>query len=139
MSKKIIWTSYMIDRLINEFPFRFNRILATDLNVSMRSLIRKARELNINKEPNFLEKNRDKITEMAIKAHPPHPHIGDSNWSVPNSEATRFQKGNISPMGTSHKVVRKCHKTRNETIRMEKLRLKYGLNQKTKLKLVNIY
>ena len=63
----------------------YNRELAKLLNVSVRSVIRKARELNIDKEPGFLEKRRDEITKMAIKAHPPQPTKGKKGWSVPNS------------------------------------------------------
>lgn len=136
---KIQWTDEMIKRLELEFPYRFTRDLAMDLGISKRTIVRKARELGIEKEPNFLEKNRELISDMAAKAHPPHPHKGDKGWVVPNSKNTRFKKGNISPMGTNPEVVKKCHKSRNETIRLEKLRLKYDLPQKTKLKIVNIY
>lgn len=129
----------MIERLFNEFPYRFNKALAADLGVSWRALIRKARELCIDKQLGFLEINRKTISEMAIKAHPVQSTKGLKGWCVPGSEPFRFKKGNVSPMATDRNVVEKCRKSRNETIRMEKLRLKYGLNQKTKLNLKNIY
>jgi hypothetical protein len=136
---KIHWTPEMINQVKLEFPYRFNRELSHDLGISPRSLIRKARELGLDKEPGFLDKNRSIITEMAIKAHPGQPTKGLKGWSVPNSEATRFQPGNISPMTIDRTLVDKCHKSRNETIRKEKLRLKYGMRQRTNLKLTNIY
>ena len=129
----------MIQQVIREFPYRFNKELASELGVSWRSLIRKARELGIEKESRFLDKNRQTITQMAVKAQPPHPHKGEKGWCVPNSEPHRFKKGNISPMVTDPEVVKKCHKSRNQTIYREKLRLRYGIRQATKLKLVNIY
>lgn len=129
----------MIEKLINEFPYRFNRVLASELGVSPRSLIRKARELRIEKEPGFLEKNRDVITRMAVEAHPPQQTKGKKGWSVPNSEHTRFKKGSISVMAIDPDVVEKVRRSRNKTIRREKLRIKYGLPQKTRLKLIDIY
>ena len=60
-------------------------------------------------------------------------------WSVPNGEQFRFKKGNIPAMKTDPNIVAKVHKKRNDTIRLEKLRLKYGLRQKTKLNLKDFY
>ena len=42
----ITWTPEMIETLVAEFPFAYNRVLAKKLGISMRTLIRKARELN---------------------------------------------------------------------------------------------
>lgn len=44
---KIIWTPKMIYMVKKYFPVKYNRVLAAELNVSMRSLIRKARELQL--------------------------------------------------------------------------------------------
>lgn len=131
---KINWTDEMINRLKSEFPVRFNKDLAKDLGIGWRSLVRKARELNINKEPGFLEKNRSVISEMATKAHPPHPFKGVKGWNVPNSQKTRFKPGSISAMNDPL-IVKKVHDKRNETIRKEKLRIKYDMPQKTNLRL----
>jgi len=87
----------MIKKLKEEFPYRFSKELAAEFEIGYRTLIRKARELGIDKELGFLEKNRKKITQMAIKARPLNPTSGLKGWSVPNSENTRFIKGQISP------------------------------------------
>ena len=67
---KVVWTKDMLDILKSEFSTSFNRDLATKLGVSIRTIIRKARELNLDKEEFFLETRRNDITEMARKAHP---------------------------------------------------------------------
>jgi len=132
---KINWTLEMLEQLKQEFPTRYNRELATELGVSFRSLIRKARELGYEKEPGFLDKRRDEITRMAMETHPPHPMKGVKGWCVPNSQKTRFQPGNISAMSIDRNVVRKCHAKRNATIDKELHRIKNNLPRKTKLNL----
>ncbi len=131
---KIIWTEEMLKILSEKFATTYNKVLAKELNVSWRSLIRKARELGLEKEPNFLDKNRSEISKMAVKAHPPHPFKGVKGWSVPNSENTRFEKGCLSNMHDPE-IVKKVHEKRNKTIKTERIRIRYGLPRKTKLKL----
>lgn len=131
---KITWSAEMIQTLINKFPSTYNRVLAKELNVSLRSLIRKARELKIEKEPGFLEKNRAEITKMAM-ANNRNKYKGCKGWSVPNSEGTRFKKGQASLMKTDRALVERVRRSRNETIRRERIRIKLDLPRLTKLKL----
>lgn len=133
--KKIRWTPEMIKKIKREFPVKYNRVLAKELNVSMRSLIRKARELGIQKENDFLVKRKKEIQKMSREAHPPHPYKGIKGWYVPNSEATRFKPGNISSMKTNPDVVQKVRKKRNETIARDRRRLRLGLPPLSNLKL----
>ncbi len=134
---KIDWTAEMIQKLREEFPLRFNKELAAELNVGWRSLVRKARQLGIDKEPRFLDKNRDIIIKMAV-ANNRNKYTGCKGWSVPNSAGTRFKKGDISIMTTDLSVVEKVRESRNETIRREKIRIKYGMRRLTKLNLKNV-
>ena len=98
-------------------------------------IVRKARELKIEKEPYFLDKRRDEITKMATESHPINPHKGEKGWFVPGGEKFRYNKGHIPAIVTNPDIVTKNHKKRNETIRIERLRKQYGLHPKTKLKL----
>lgn len=136
--KKVNWTTTMIDKMIAEFPIRFAEDLAKEFGVGKSTIIRKARELKLEKEPEFLSKRKYAISALAQAAKAPNPMKGIRGWSVPNGEAYRFKKGNISPMGDLE-IRERSRKSRNKTIKSEKLRIKYGLEQKTKLKLVNIY
>lgn len=132
--QKIFWSEESLKILSQKFPVTFNRELAKEINVSMRTLIRKARELGLVKEPGFLDKHRATIAKMAV-ANNYNKYTGCKGWCVPNSEATRFKKGQTSRMKTDRGLVEKVHKARNETIRRERIRVKYGLKKLTNLNL----
>ena len=132
---KITWTEEMIHRLKYEFKYAYNKSLAIDLGVSWRSLVRKARELGLEKEDGFLEKRKLQIQKMARAKRGTNPTKGLKGWCVPNSEATRFKPGNISPMVKSQAVRDKVSRSRLKTIEEEKYRIREGLDQITKLKL----
>lgn len=128
---KTIWTNEMIEKLTQEFPFRFSRDIGKDMYLSIRTIIRKARELNLEKEPDFLDINRDKITALATKNKPENPNKGNKDFRIPGGEKYQYKPGQERPIVDYKKI----HKNRNETIRKERLRIKYGLPRKTKLKL----
>lgn len=132
---RIKWTPEMISKLKLEFPYKFNKVLANELGMGWRTLVRKARELGVNKEEDFLDVRRKKISKMAWAALqasgnrvPPPP---------PNENFFRhcFKKGNISPMVTSQKVRDKTSATRLKLIADEKHRIINGEPQLTKIKL----
>jgi hypothetical protein len=131
----IVWTDDMINRLKEQFPIRFNKDLAKELGVSLRSLIRKAREHGIWKEDGFLKKNKNLTQAMAV-ANYHSPYKGMKGWCVPNSLATRFKPGNIPPIKTDLGLIKRIQEKRNQTIKSERIRIKLGLQQKTKLKLL---
>lgn len=131
---KIVWTAEMEDKVRSDFPYRFNADLSKEMGISPRSLIRKARELNVEKEPGFLDKNRQEISARATAARPANPTKGLKGWSVPGGEKYRFKAGERRFNNPEQST-----RSRNRTIQLEKMRIKYGLPQKTKLKLVNIY
>ena len=62
----IIWTPEQLKLLREYFPTVFNRPLATMLGVSLRTMIRKARELGIEKRPGFLTDRRKDISALAL-------------------------------------------------------------------------
>ena len=130
---KIEWTPEMIKTIKEKFPKEYNRELANELGISMRTLIRKARELGIEKEDGFLMKRKEEIQVMARKKRRPNSTKGLKGWCVPNSEATRFKPGNISPMSVDPGLVEKVRIKRNKTIARERARLRMGLEPLTRL------
>ena len=132
---RIQWTPEMLDYLRANFPIQYTPEIVAYLQISRRTIERKAIELGLAKEPGFLEKRRETISKMAVAAHPGNPHKGVRGWAVPNSENTRFKPGHIPAIVTNPEIRIKCTALRNETIRNERLRLKYGLPQNTKMKL----
>lgn len=132
---KTTWTPEMLDKLKSEFPYRFSRDIGKDLGLSIRTIIRKARELGLEKQQGFLDQNRNEISKRAQEARPENPNKGDSSFRIPGGEKYLFKTGQARyPVDYT-----KIHQKRNETIKKERLRLKYGLPPKTKMKLVNIY
>jgi hypothetical protein len=132
---KITWTCEMVETLRNEFPTSFNKELAKKLGVSWRSLVRKARELGIEKEANFIESRRPEIVKMIARVRKANPKQTGKGFVVPNSEQYRFKAGHVPRMKHDRGLIDKVHKTRNETIKRERIRIKYGLPRITKLNL----
>ena len=130
----INWTDTMLAKLRAEFPYRYNKELAAELNVSWRTLVRKARELAVEKEPGFLESRRSDISARARKSKPPNKYKGQKGWSVPGGEAHRFKPGHVSPIKDNPELIQKIRASRNETIRRDRIRRRLGLTPITKYK-----
>lgn len=131
----IEWTDGMIEAITAKFSTTFNRELADELGVSLRTMIRKARELGLEKEPGFLDKNRAGIVKKIKTVRGPNPAKGQKGWTIPGSEKYRFKKGHIPRMATDPELVERVRQKRNATIRGEKVRLMAGLAPQTKMKL----
>ena len=62
---RIFWNTQMIDYLRQHFPTTFNDELAGCLGVSQRTMIRKARELGLEKDPEWLSAVWDEHRQLA--------------------------------------------------------------------------
>ena len=78
----IVWTPQQLKLLRDFFPTMFNKPLAKWIGVSMRTMIRKARELGLEKKPGFLNERRKDIQALAA----------DGLRNTKNVR-TRFKKG----------------------------------------------
>lgn len=78
----IVWSEEQLRILRFYFPIMFNRSLAGQLGVSVRTLIRKARELGLDKKPGFLQERKRDIQRLAGDAIRRSDH-----------KNTRFKKG----------------------------------------------
>ena len=83
--KGIEWTPEMLKLLRDFFPIMFNDCLAKWLGVSVRTVVRKARELGLQKVPDFYERKRDAIRERLME--------GREKYGWGNSINTRFKPG----------------------------------------------
>jgi len=137
---KTSWSQEDLKYLIANFPHQWNKDLAKHFGIGWRTVVRKARELKLEKAPDF----RDHIdfTSFNKGVAPPNKGKKAADYMTPvgleKMKQNQFKRGNISKMATCNKTREKATKTRNQTIRSEKLRIKYDLPQKTKLKLINI-
>jgi len=94
----------MIGKLTDKFAKTFNKELAAELGVSWRTLVRKARELKLEKEDSFLDKNRTIIQTMAKAARSPNKTKGQKGWTVPGGEKYQFKPGHIPKMKTDRSI-----------------------------------
>ena len=131
----IVWTPKMIDELTARFPTDFNKDIAKSLGIGWRSVVRKARELGLEKSPDFLEIKRSEIVVKIKRVRKPNPNQCRKGFVIPNSEQYRFKPGNIPPQVKNPELTKQIHAKRNATIARERLRIKYGLGRLTKLKL----
>jgi hypothetical protein len=129
---KIVWSAEMLELLDRQFPNCFNDQIAKRLKLSVRTIIRKARERGLKKVEGF--EWGKKANARRLKNRKPNATKGQKGWCVPGGEKHRFGMDNPPPLLTRaqrNKAVRK----RTETMERDRLRLKYGLSQLTKLKL----
>lgn len=129
------WSNERIELLSEKFATTFNKDLALELGCGWRTVIRKARELGLEKEVGFLDKNRPEIVKRIFKVRRPNPTKGMKGWQVPGGEAYQFKPGNIPASKINPEVAKRLHDSRNETIRRERVRLKIGLEPLTKLRI----
>ena len=78
----IVWTDEQLKLLRTYFPTMFNRPLAKWIGVSLRTMIRKARELGLEKKEGFLQERKRDIRRLAGDAIRASDH-----------KNTRFKKG----------------------------------------------
>lgn len=121
----IEWTPQMLKLLHDFFPIMFNEPLAKWIGVSQRTLIRKARELGIEKEPGFLEKRKADIQRKA----------GEALRRRGDREGTWFKKGvRANPDGE----FKPGHKESAETKAKRIAALKENYQRKKKLKILGL-
>lgn len=102
-STRIFWNKQMLDYLRNNFATTLNEDLADWLGVHKRTMIRKARELGLEKDPQWLrgvhDGNRKLANQVArIKGHPGAIKPGEHR-----SLATEYKKGHQSSEETKAK------------------------------------
>lgn len=139
---KIVWTEGMLQTLIRDFPIMLNRDVAAELGVSSITMHRKVRELGLKKAPDFKERTRERKLELQRKA-PKRHHANSGSFKkgehrCPEHEFKKGQRPTSSPEQET-KRVENMKRTLVKTIYDERVRLKYGLPQQTKLKLIKRY
>ena len=92
----IVWTPQMLKLLKDFFPTMFNVPLAKWIGVSRSSLLRKARELGLEKKPGFREERAEDIRHnQSIGAKRSKNTRGRIKKGEHVSPATEFKKGHV--------------------------------------------
>lgn len=121
----IVWTPRMLKLLNDYFPTMFDEPLAKWIGVSKRTLIRKARELGLEKKDGFLQDRRKDINELARIALKRRTDI-----------PSRFQKGiRHNPAGE----FKKGHKESPETKAKRSASLKLAWKRRKEREVLKSY
>lgn len=95
-STRIYWSTDMLDYLRRHFATTLNEELAGCLGVSQRTMIRKARELGLQKDPTWLQQVWDERRIMAHIISRKKGYPGGFVKGVRNSPETEFKKGHTA-------------------------------------------
>ena len=100
----IAWTPQQLKLLRDFFPTMFNKPLAAWIGVSMRTMIRKARELGLEKKPGFLDERRKDISALAAESLKKSENvITRFKKGVRNNPAGEFKPGHVESPETKAK------------------------------------
>lgn len=138
--KKIILTPEQEEWLKEHFSVMTNAELSAHFGVCKHSIYRFARKLGLTKSAEFWERNKQKAAEGTRMWFRIHGSNLPPGWIIPGSEKHRFKKGetSVQRLGVEGEKarLRKVAEGRRKLIRTERARILFGLEQKTKLKLV---
>lgn len=125
--------------LVNNFADTKNEECARRCGCSPRTIVRLARSMALAKSREFVEEARRKGQEMSAIMNRGEGNRGKENLLRYGSRY-QFRKGitSLQRIGEERERerVRKAHETRNKTIASERVRIKWGFEQKTRLRLV---
>ena len=123
--------------LKESYKHETNKVLAKRMGMSTSSISRLARNFGLQKSrEHLLEVKRESIARATrIKRTNNWPPKG---YIIPGSEKHRFKKGEPSRLTPEQdkERMRKAHESMRITIAKERMRINWGLDQKTKMKLV---
>lgn len=126
--------------IINHFKNTKNAEITLKLGISESSLHRFARENGLKKTKQFQSKCQLNAAAKAKESHIRNKTYPPKGYIIPKSEEYRFKSG-VSPekrLGKkkNQERIRKSAESRSITVKAEKRRVLFGLEQKTKLKVV---
>lgn len=136
---KTKFTVEQADWMREHYPTTYNQACCDYLGVSMRTMIRFARSLGLTKDPEFVKSISREHCRLMASLNRGEGNAGKANLLI-HGERYRFRKGESIEMRKGkaawEAAKEKIRQSRNETIRKERMRIKWGLPQQTKLKLV---
>lgn len=138
--KKIILTSEQEEWLKNNFPIKKNIEIAERLGVSESAVHRFARKFGLKKSEEFKKMWYSNALEGAKRWFRIHGDNHPPGYTAPWLVKHQFKKGvtSLDRLGKEGEAKRICKsvESRNKTIKKEKARILFGLEQKTRLKVV---
>lgn len=140
-TQKIELTPQQKSWLIRHFKHTKNDVIMAKLGLSHSKLHRLAREFGLTKTRQFIRKTQQECTAAAKESHLRNGTYPPKGYRIPKSGENCFQPGVTPEMRLGKKRnqerIAKAAATRRETIEKERMRIRWGFDQKTKLKLVH--
>lgn len=130
---KTQWTAAMDEVLIAGLGHRFNADLAQELGVSVRSVIRRYRELNIRRPADFHAATAGRRAERISAGLVGKPNKGQIKPGEHRNRKGEFGHGRVISREARMRGVARGVARRKETFRRERIRERYGLQRLTKL------
>ena len=138
--RKTILTQEQERWLAERYPVTKNAELAERLGVSWRTVVRLAHARGLAKSREFIVAVQREGAEAARVMNSGEGNKGKANL-LKYGAAYRFKPGvsSVERLGedVERERLRKAHEKRNATIRRERVRIKWGLPQLTKMRLVS--
>lgn len=136
---KIEFTDDQADWMRKHYPTTYNQECCDYLGVSMRTMIRFARSLGLTKDPDFVKSISHEHCKLMQSLNRGEGNAGKVNL-IKYGPRYQFRKGvtSVQRIGIEawEAAKEKMRATRNELIRKERMRISWGLPQRTKMKLV---
>lgn len=133
-SKHIYWSRQMLDDLRSMYPNTFNYELAHILGVSSRTMIRKAMELGLKKDREWLTGVYRENVRVACCLNKVHGNNGQFKKGVRSSPDTEFKSGTHKPLTDEQEAKRRESLKRSWCLRRAKeRRKKNGIQELQKL------
>ena len=121
-SKRIYWSRQMVDDLKAMYPNTFNYDLAHILGVSSRTMIRKARELGLEKDREWLTGVYRENVRVACCLNKVHGNKGQFKKGVRSSPDTEFKSGRRKTLTDEQETKRRESLKRSWCLRRAKER-----------------
>ena len=137
MADKIILTDEQISWLCRHFRNTKNAKLAAKLGISESGLHRLARRYGLKKTPQFMRKTQAATTAAAKASHLKNGTYPPKGYIIPRSEEFRFgmPRAYKETPAKKRKRIEKAVQSRRETVREERIRIRWGFPQLTKMPL----
>lgn len=139
---KITLTEKQEKWLKTHFLHTKNAEIAEKLGISETSVHRIVRVLGLKKSPQFMAKCMRATVEAAKQSHIKNGTYPPKGYAIPNREKTQFKPGETTRdrIGAKREAVRiqKSAEAMRQLRKKEKARVLFGLEQRTRLKVVRV-
>lgn len=113
-----------------------NADIIARLGLTESSLHRLARALGLKKSAQFMHKAQARAAELAKQSHVANGTYPPKGYRIPRSEEFCFKPGHKESERTKKARIEKSAESRRRTVKLERARILFGMEQQTRMKLI---